>query len=1217
MGRFTLFAILGAALVGVSSAQPGSVGCFADNRSDRVLTAKWSSSEMTPTVCADYCREQSSSYTHYATQYGRECWCQDDSIDLTQGAGTCDYQCSGDDSIVCGGFDSFSLYDLEELPSPPTDKNYMGCFADDRNERVLGAKSSSREMTSEACASYCTEESPDNTYYATQWGQECWCAAEIDLRHGDGTCDIACTGDSGTTCGGFYAFDLFELESSLEDPYLGCFADDKRDRVLGDKMSSGSMSLQVCEDYCTAMGKPFFALQWGEECWCGGCDLLDEGNRFDRHGATFCTGYPCTGEASRDCGAFDAFSLYYRGTCTQLPTIEPSFAPTDSPTSYPTLEPAITAMPTTTPTSAPTSDPASSSLLWQSNGTEFEIMETAEWGVVRFAVPDGSVSFEVPEFEGEVAELYYNVDEQRLAQVRVGAEVYRIEYDSNEEILDIVLVEDSGGSRALQIQSGAQKGYHLPAWISANAVQGVKTSRISCDNCGDVVSGVCFAQSKLCSVNWSTATVGALLLRFARQAVLRVVPVLAAACVGVGLLCDANTVGGVFDVVEVCGNVLCCDRERCGFFSCYEPSDERCCDGDVFPISSTCPTPAPTPAPTSELTPAPTSERTPAPTSELTPAPTSELTPAPTSELTPAPTPEPDDPKRGGSADGDPHLQIFDGTRYDCQGQGEFVLTKAAATESEVQARFEQWSRNPNAGVTVATGIAAREGTSSLIQVTLVDSGGVEVLVDGELYDAGADPSSVVGVKLEGVALEVTSSQVEMRFASGLDVFVTNSLSLLGIRVYAPVSLATTGLLGNNNGVLGDDFLTVDGETVSFATYPPTLEEGTNYCTTNWCTTSDASLFTYAEGEDHGTFDLCDVGYVAPVIPDVIPASITELCGDNADCTLDALLAGEEVGQATLAGQAADRAYQEDIAGLCASNSFSSTGAPPCTTCPDGEVSGTGATECIRQELVGLSLPENIAAAMVADATGGFAGPGSLTLIPAGTIELTQEDGGSVSVSGTFIRDDGASLPSSTSVFIYIENTAQPDDFVRGQEALDSSTGAFSTMVTDIPEGSSRLFFSFVVVDPVEALDAAGADTAFAFDVSNSACVPSLTITLEWTGETSDVDLFVVEPAGAEVFYGDRFGDVGFLDNDDSYGFGPENYIIDGGLNPETSQVLGEYTAYAVLFSGDEATETWRLTARVSGEVAWIEEGDFTSSRETDGFVVSLADYDATCGGLP
>lgn len=78
--------------------------------------------------------------------------------------------------------------------------------------------------------------------------KKCWCAAGVDLRHGDGTCDMACTGDAGTTCGGVDAFDLFELGSSLpppEDPYLGCFADEKDDRVLGDMMSSGSMTLQV------------------------------------------------------------------------------------------------------------------------------------------------------------------------------------------------------------------------------------------------------------------------------------------------------------------------------------------------------------------------------------------------------------------------------------------------------------------------------------------------------------------------------------------------------------------------------------------------------------------------------------------------------------------------------------------------------------------------------------------------------------------------------------------------------------------------------------------------------------------------------------------------------------------------------------------------------------------------------------------------------------
>lgn len=81
--------------------------------------------------------------------------------------------------------------------------------------------------------------------------KKCWCAAEVDLRHGDGTCDVACTGDAGTTCGGYDAFDLFALVGTdpppqpSEDYYLGCFADDDDDRVLGGKTSSRDMSLQV------------------------------------------------------------------------------------------------------------------------------------------------------------------------------------------------------------------------------------------------------------------------------------------------------------------------------------------------------------------------------------------------------------------------------------------------------------------------------------------------------------------------------------------------------------------------------------------------------------------------------------------------------------------------------------------------------------------------------------------------------------------------------------------------------------------------------------------------------------------------------------------------------------------------------------------------------------------------------------------------------------
>lgn len=81
--------------------------------------------------------------------------------------------------------------------------------------------------------------------------KQCWCAVDVDLRHGEATCDYPCAGDSEVSCGGFNAFDLFELEGvgtpapPTEHYYVGCFADKKDDRVLDDMISTSVMTLEV------------------------------------------------------------------------------------------------------------------------------------------------------------------------------------------------------------------------------------------------------------------------------------------------------------------------------------------------------------------------------------------------------------------------------------------------------------------------------------------------------------------------------------------------------------------------------------------------------------------------------------------------------------------------------------------------------------------------------------------------------------------------------------------------------------------------------------------------------------------------------------------------------------------------------------------------------------------------------------------------------------
>ncbi len=80
--------------------------------------------------------------------------------------------------------------------------------------------------------------------------------------------------------------------------------------------------------------------------------------------------------------------------------------------------------------------------------------------------------------------------------------------------------------------------------------------------------------------------------------------------------------------------------------------------------------------------------------------------------------------------------------------------------------------------------------------------------------------------------------------------------------------------------------------------------------------------------------------------------------------------------------------------------------------------------------------------------------------------------------------------------------------------------------------------------------------------------------TLTWN-IAGDIDLHVVEPTLAHVFFGGRYGDAGELDHDDIVGTGPENYFVcsPGRLVPGTySVMLNNYNGTA----GTEATVSIR-----------------------------------------
>ncbi|CAM9641661.1 unnamed protein product [Ectocarpus sp. 4 AP-2014] len=192
-------------------------------------------------------------------------------------------------------------------PSPTaTGSLALGCYEDDREDRIMGDLAlSDYSMTTELCELTCL----GSTYFATQYGRECWCgSADVDYAlHGESTdCTYACAGDADQTCGGFDAANVYQYAdgNAPTSSFVGCYQDESDARIMELALTdSSSMTTEMCETECT--GNTYFGMQYGRECFCGGSstDLLE-------HGESSACNYECPGDSDQVCGGFYAMSVY-------------------------------------------------------------------------------------------------------------------------------------------------------------------------------------------------------------------------------------------------------------------------------------------------------------------------------------------------------------------------------------------------------------------------------------------------------------------------------------------------------------------------------------------------------------------------------------------------------------------------------------------------------------------------------------------------------------------------------------------------------------------------------------------------------------------------------------------------------------------------------------------------------------------------------------------
>jgi len=67
---------------------------------------------------------------------------------------------------TCGGVWAFSLHKLDGPEAPTDNSEYVGCFRDTRDDRVMTDKTTSNGMDPVLCREYCVDR--DALYYGTQ-----------------------------------------------------------------------------------------------------------------------------------------------------------------------------------------------------------------------------------------------------------------------------------------------------------------------------------------------------------------------------------------------------------------------------------------------------------------------------------------------------------------------------------------------------------------------------------------------------------------------------------------------------------------------------------------------------------------------------------------------------------------------------------------------------------------------------------------------------------------------------------------------------------------------------------------------------------------------------------------------------------------------------------------------------------------------------------------
>ncbi|NEA60455.1 hypothetical protein G3I60_41415 [Streptomyces sp. SID13666] len=185
---------------------------------------------------------------------------------------------------------------------------------------------------------------------------------------------------------------------------------------------------------------------------------------------------------------------------------------------------------------------------------------------------------------------------------------------------------------------------------------------------------------------------------------------------------------------------------------------------------------------------------------------------------------------------GDPHMTTLDGLAYDLQDAGEFEVVHVPSLDLDVQARFLPLGGSRTFTVVDSVAFSINGSFVELHQSGDAFVNGVQIPASQKLTDFG-----------QGAALVRSGNRFVATFGAA-KARLAFSDSSLGFDIAPGVPM--TGLLGNNDGIPGNDLVLSDGTPVS----SPAASVLDGPYANSWRLTDNQSDFTYADGKTTASY---------------------------------------------------------------------------------------------------------------------------------------------------------------------------------------------------------------------------------------------------------------------------------------------------------------------------------------------------------------------------